>query len=172
MIDGKIKTQLAADIIKAEGGYTNDPTDHGGATNFGITLATLKAQPGFSAATSEDVKNLRKDQAERIYYDTYITPFDCINNVIIFRFIANAAVQHGIGGAARIIQTALGLKVDGKFGAITRAALQASETADPVNLIADLAAARIRYYTNIIAAHPDQIKFLRGWDNRIAGDLS
>jgi lysozyme family protein len=170
MIDDKIKTQLATDIIKAEGGYTNDPTDRGGATNFGITLATLKTQPGFSAATSEDIKNLSSEEARAIYYETYLAPFDELHNIVIFKFLVNTAVQHGIGGAAKVIQLALGITVDGKFGPDTKAKLQAAEI-DTTTLLSKLVAARLRYYTAIVKSNPSQSKFICGWVNRVALDL-
>ena len=34
--------QIATEIVAREGGYVNDPDDPGGATNFGVTLATLQ----------------------------------------------------------------------------------------------------------------------------------
>ena len=34
--------QIAEGIVAREGGYVNDPDDPGGATNHGITLATLQ----------------------------------------------------------------------------------------------------------------------------------
>lgn len=34
--------QIAQEILDREGGYVNDPDDPGGATNFGVTIHTLR----------------------------------------------------------------------------------------------------------------------------------
>ena len=34
--------QIAEDILRREGGYVNDPGDPGGATNFGVTVHTMR----------------------------------------------------------------------------------------------------------------------------------
>ena len=34
--------QIAQDIVAREGGYVNDPDDPGGATNFGVTIHTMR----------------------------------------------------------------------------------------------------------------------------------
>ena len=33
---------IAAEIVRREGGYVNDPDDPGGATNHGVTLGTMR----------------------------------------------------------------------------------------------------------------------------------
>ena len=38
----KTVEQIAAEIVAREGGYVNDPDDPGGATKYGVTLATLQ----------------------------------------------------------------------------------------------------------------------------------
>jgi lysozyme family protein len=48
--------------FSAEGGYVDDPLDHGGANNLGITLDTL-GQWRHTAATKEDVRNLTREEA-------------------------------------------------------------------------------------------------------------
>jgi len=34
--------QIAREIVQREGGYVNDPDDPGGATNFGVTIHTMR----------------------------------------------------------------------------------------------------------------------------------
>ena len=34
--------EIAAGIVAREGGYVDDPDDPGGATKYGVTLATMK----------------------------------------------------------------------------------------------------------------------------------
>ena len=38
----KSVTDIANEIVAREGGFVNDPADPGGATNHGVTLATLR----------------------------------------------------------------------------------------------------------------------------------
>ena len=45
-------------LLAHEGGYTNDPSDPGGPTNFGITIRDYRAYVKFSA-TAGDVKGAR-----------------------------------------------------------------------------------------------------------------
>ena len=56
--------------LKFEGGFVNDPRDPGGATNMGITIATLSHELG-RAATIKDVRTLSKDTATAIYRKKY-----------------------------------------------------------------------------------------------------
>lgn len=52
-------------VIGEEGGYSNDPTDPGGETKYGISH---RAYP------SIDIKNLTLDQAKAIYHSDYWSP--------------------------------------------------------------------------------------------------
>ena len=53
-----------------EEGYVNHPKDPGGPTNWGVTLATLSAYRG-RKATIQDVRNLKKHEAQKILSDMY-----------------------------------------------------------------------------------------------------
>ena len=173
MIDQPTIDKAIAKIIASEGGdkYTNDPDDNGGPTKFGITLKTLREFRGKSSLTAADVKALRYENAAEIYAAKFIHPYEFLNNVTIFNFCVNGGVNHGTGGMNKIIQTALGLTVDGALGPVSTAKLSAAESQDPVQLLADLVAARCEFYTNIVDNKPSQIKYLKGWTNRIAKDL-
>ncbi|MBA5777457.1 glycoside hydrolase family 108 protein [Stappia sp. F7233] len=55
--------------LSFEGGYVDHPKDPGGATNKGITLATLRLHK--AGATKADLKDIRGDLVNRIYHDDY-----------------------------------------------------------------------------------------------------
>jgi len=59
-----------AHTLKFEGGYVDHPADPGGATNLGITLATLRAWRK-TAVTKADVRALTKAEAAQIYRANY-----------------------------------------------------------------------------------------------------
>jgi lysozyme family protein len=52
--------------IAVEGGYSNDPSDPGGPTNFGITQNVARSN-GYTG----DMRNLTRDQAVAIYRNEY-----------------------------------------------------------------------------------------------------
>ena len=59
-----------------EGGYTNDPRDPGGATNWGITIADARMY-WKADATPADVKAMPKSVAIAIYRDKYWAKMGC-----------------------------------------------------------------------------------------------
>src|SRR5260221_4249705 len=63
-------------LLKDEGGYTNDPIDPGGPTNFGITLTDYRKYID-SQGTANDVKNMRLDDAKTIYRTKYWNVLGC-----------------------------------------------------------------------------------------------
>lgn len=67
-----------ARVLKDEGGYTNDPQDPGGPTNYGITLKDVQLYVKKNA-TASDVKALTLDQAKTIYRSKYWNSLDCDN---------------------------------------------------------------------------------------------
>ena len=74
MISNTMQNRVVASIIKSERGYVCDPDDNGGATNFGITLATLRAQPGYDGATIDTIRSLDLSVAKSIYHNIYVVP--------------------------------------------------------------------------------------------------
>jgi peptidoglycan hydrolase-like protein with peptidoglycan-binding domain len=79
-------------------------------------------------------------------------------------YLRDSVFNRGGGGAARILQRALGIADDGVVGAKTRAAMAAAES-DPRALLAKLRGAREQYERDV--AHRDESsKFWRGLVNR------
>jgi peptidoglycan L-alanyl-D-glutamate endopeptidase CwlK len=95
-------------IEKWEGGYSNHPSDRGGPTNMGITLETLRAWRHNDNLTAEDVKQLSRDEARRIFKARY---YDVVCGddlpLQVAAPVYNAAVLHGTGRSAEFLQNSL-----------------------------------------------------------------
>ena len=115
-------------VLKFEGGYVNHPLDPGGATNLGITRATLARFRGRRVSKS-DVRALTLEEAGQIYRAQYWDACHCSNlppglDLAVF----DCAVNQGVRRARKILQRALGVKADGLIGSVT---LATSPTAAP-----------------------------------------
>lgn len=147
------------EILQQEGGFVNNPADPGGATNLGITKATLEAFRE-KAVTEDDVRALTKDEAQEIYRARYWNVMRCNDlppgiDLMVFDFGVNAGPQRSI----KLLQKAAGVTTDGSVGPITLAAVRA---ADPAALIARFAEGRMEHYRSL----PTFDTFGRGWTSR------
>ena len=148
-------------IFKAEGGYSDTPGDPGGPTNFGITLATLKAYEGSPNLTAQDVKNLTPATAKEIYRSNYWNRMQCGAlpaglDLEVFDFGVNA----GPGEAVKALQRIVGVTADGSIGPITLAAIGQFK---PRDLISQYSAARLAFYKGL-----NNPEFEQGWTTRVA----
>lgn len=135
-----------------EGGYVNDPHDPGGETKFGISK---RAYPHL------DIAGLNPLQAKDIYYRDYWLRAECgalPERLAIAMF--DCAVNQGVGRARRLLQRAARVRVDGKIGPITRAAIA---SANETNLLFDFLSHRLRTY----AATRNARRYMRGWSRRV-----
>jgi len=145
-----------------------DPMDPGNWTTGHCNDGTLKGSKyGISAAAHPDVDiaSLTAEDAMSIYQRCYWDPIwgDQLPDAIAYE-IFDEAVNSGVSGAVKVLQGALGVGQDGKFGPTTFAALNA---ADLGKLNIKLNAARLEFYTTL-AAWPSQGK---GWVRRVAMNL-
>jgi lysozyme family protein len=148
-------------ILQSEGGFVNDPHDPGGATNLGITLATLCSWLG-RAATIAEVQALTPAAVSPIYLARYYNPSHadgCPAGVDLMVF--DEAVNQGVGRAITARQACVGVAVDGRFGPATRAAVAA---AHPPTLIDAIAVNRDAHYR----ALPGFARYGAGWLARVA----
>lgn len=158
-------------ILKAEGGYVNDPQDQGGETNKGITISQWNAVFGsdchdrFMAMSSEDWNLVFK----KYYWDAVLG--DEIQSQRIANFVSdwcfNAGKFYPSSGVQDILIHAFGahLVEDGNFGAQTVSAINTVKEEDLYN---DIIQKRLDFYDKCVALHPTNIKFLQGWKNRVA----
>lgn len=86
-------------VFADEGGYTNDPQDPGGATNWGITIADARMY-WKSNATPLDVKTMPKSVASDIYRAHYARPVRYDDLPAGFDYsVFDAGINSGIGRA-------------------------------------------------------------------------
>jgi uncharacterized protein (TIGR02594 family) len=162
----EVFAEALAHVLVMEGGWTDDPYDPGGPTNRGLTLDDLSAHTGVvltPANRGRLIAQLRKLDAStvrEIYRNRYWRPSraeDLPPRLALFHF--DAAVNHGLAGAARMLQQALGVTVDGEIGPITLAAAWRAD----VSAIARYAALRQARYRSL----PHFWRFGTGWLARV-----
>lgn len=155
-------------VLANEGGLVDNPNDHGGRTNFGISNALLKNLKGDYPA---DAKDLTFSQARDIYYKEFWlkAPFTSLWNQRITNYIFDCCVLHGIGTGIEIAQRAvwgvLGyqfVKDDGVLGNKTLAAIQQAGFL----LMYAIQVERAAYCRLLCVKDPEQKEFLNGWLKR------
>lgn len=152
-------------VLRREGGYVNHQDDRGGATNLGITQRTYTMWRVEQGLGFQDVKDISRGEARAIYRDKYWAPARCDDLPASVREIHfDAAVNHGVTRAARLLQEAAGADTDGRLGPMT---LTAAHRMDPDLLVAKYVAARYRFYGSIIDRDRSQLTFITGWMRRM-----
>jgi lysozyme family protein len=152
-------------LLAREGGYVNHPDDRGGPTNFGVTQAVLTEYLARQGKSWQDVKNLSENDASRIYFTQYWLPAKCHEVPPGVRGIHfDAAVNHGVGRAIRMLQEAAGVTPDGMVGPKTLAALG---VVSPELLKSRYVSVRYRFYGRIIQRDRSQLSFIAGWMARM-----
>lgn len=149
--------------LTQEGGYVDDPADPGGATNMGITLATLRHWDHDPALGPSDVHAMAKSTAAAIYGALYWNALrgDSLPagvDLSAFDFGVNAGTRR----SAELLQEALGLQGSAVDGCIGPATLQAAVKADPAQVIAGLAERQAAYYRGLAEFG----RYGRGWLDR------
>lgn len=148
-----------------EGGFANIPGDRGGATKWGVTIATFRSVYG-KEKTVDDLKKMTEEQWDYIYTKLFWNRWKA--DEIVTQPIANLLVDWLWASGAygiRIPQSILGVKIDGVVGPKTIAAI--NDYADQGELFRKLWEARKAYFERI--GKGTQKKFLKGWLNRNDG---
>lgn len=153
-------------LLKYEGGYVNDPNDHGGPTKYGITLADWiqygKDLNGDGKIDANDVKLITVNEARTIakgeFWDRCLA--DTIINQSIAEVIVDWCYTSGIKNVTRRVQIILDVLDDGIMGPVTIYNINKAVQGVLFNLIQS---ARARFYNAIVVNNPSQKKFLKGW---------
>lgn len=152
-------------ILKNEGGYVNNPNDHGGATNLGITQRTLNQFRGRRPDYPADVKDLTEDQAGAIYRELYWNPIkgDQIDDQLVATKVFDMAVNFGPIKASKMLQSSVNAMADGVIGPKTLGLVNINAPQDVLNKLVDQCVSR---YTYLASHDQSQVVFLNGWLKR------
>ena len=149
-------------VLGWEGGYTNDPRDPGGPTNWGITIHDARTY-WKKDATATDVKNMPKSVALQIYKSKY---WDMLNGDQLPSGVDYAVMDYGVNSgiyrAARVLQKIVGTTQDGVIGLKT---IAAAKKMDPVDVVKKICDERLAFLKSL----KTWSAFGRGWARRVAG---
>lgn len=161
-------------ILKHEGGFVDDPSDPGGATNFGISLRWASKPP--LRYTRKDIVNLTEKDAAMIYRVHWWGPgrYDEIKSQDVATKVFDMAINMGSSRALKIVQAALvdcdhAVDVDGIIGPKT---IDAINECDPSTLLGKIIGRQSDFYRGLARSRPEMAKFLRGWLHRAAWPFS
>ena len=153
--------QCFALVLKNEGGYVDNPSDPGGATNLGCTKATWEAWVGHEV-TKADIQSLMPNDVMPLYKARY---WDTVKGddlpMGVDYAVFDLAINSGPGRAAKTLQSALGVSADGSIGPATIAALKAANAGEIASKICD---ARLAFLQGL----PTWSTFGKGWGRRVA----
>jgi lysozyme family protein len=169
---------IARDIVAREGGYVNDPDDPGGATNFGVTIHTMRRLgldlDGDGDVDAADVRRLTRDQAETIFVEHYFTRphIDALPAVLqasVFDMYVNAG-SHAVKILQRLFnEMRIEVGVDGVIGPQTIAAAARAAAAAPDHIADAYGIARRDYYYALADSRAASRKYARRRDGGKGG---
>lgn len=146
-------------VLEHEGGWSNHPSDKGGATMRGVTQAVYDAYRKVRGRGRQSVKFITDDELRAIYKFQY---WDKVHgdflpaglDYAVFDF----AVNSGVGRASKYLQAVLGVAQDGQIGARTLAAIHT-----PIHTINALCDRRMGFLRNLVTFRT----FGKGWKRRV-----
>jgi len=151
------------EVLRWEGGYSNDKYDRGGATMRGVTTSRYRSYRKARGLAPRPVRQITQKELEEIYHTYYWQPVagDKLPYglaLAVFDFGVNSGPSRSI----RYLQEALGVRADGEMGPIT---LEAAANRDVERIIKAVCKARLRFVKNI----DTYWRFGKGWTRRING---
>jgi lysozyme family protein len=129
--------------------YENDPADPGGETKYGIDK---RSHP------TVDIRSLTEESAKKIYWQEWNAQGVADFPVPLRQVYFNYCVNTGQSRAVKLVQQALGLKIDGILGPVTKAAIAKCDHVAVAHKTSDFADS---FYRSL-----NKLRFMRGWLNR------
>jgi lysozyme family protein len=148
-------------VLKSEGGYTNNPRDPGGPTNWGITIYDARMY-WKKDATAADMKAMPLPVAQGIYKPKYWDALACDQLAPGLDYtVYDYGVNSGIARSGRILRLELGLPQNDWH--VTPDVLAAIAKHDPAKLIQAINDERLNFLQHLSTWD----EFGKGWGSRV-----
>ena len=156
-----------------EGGWSDNPNDPGGKTNYGITASTFESAKKAGLVRAKSVETITKADAESIYRAWYWDRCRCDDlpdgvDVMVF----DCAVNCGVGTSGKCLQKAVNryaktpVHTDGAIGPLTIKAVKEVAKNNSTALLESLLLERLNHYRKITDGNSKLRGFLRAWLRR------
>jgi len=177
----KLRDRMINEVIRIEGGYSDNAADSGGETNYGITHRVARAYGYYG-----EMIDLPRQQAFDIYVDRYWTSVhgDEMAEIseMVTEEVLDTSINMGVSRAAKFLQRALNalndsedlytdLVVDGNIGSATVNGLKLfmlNRNEDEEVLSKVLNCLQGAKYVSLVEAREKDEQFFYGWvKNRV-----
>lgn len=160
-MDRNFKISLK-EVLKHEGGWADHPSDPGGATMKGVTIATFRSFVN-PKGTKADLKKISDAQLETVYRRQY---WDKVHGAELPDGVDFAVFDYAVNSgpirAVKDLQKAVGVSQDGKIGPKTLEAIKAMGSRNVINQLCDTRLA----FMKRLKTWPT---FGKGWTARVSG---
>lgn len=161
MTDQERFDRCLPEILHHEGGWSDHPSDPGGATMKGVTQTVYDAYRARKGLALQSVRHIADEELSEIYRDGYWKAAACDKlpagvDLMVF----DCAVNMGASRARKYLQQAVGCTPDGDIGPKT---LAAAERIDPAAIISLIYSRRAAFYR----ASANYPTFGKGWIRRL-----
>ena len=154
-------------LLEEEGGWSNHPSDRGGATFNGVTQGTYDQWRTLKRLPKQSVRLASAGEIKELYEVMFWRAASCDTLPSPFNYLTfDAAVNSGPNRAVRWLQAGLGVSQDGKVGPQTRGAAQKAVENGDANKVLAAVLARSDFLAELVKQSESQEAFLKGWWRR------
>lgn len=124
--------------------FDDDPRDPGGRTGMGILQRELNAYCKLCSVDVHDVWGITDRELTWIYHEQFWDAVQCDKLPVgVDRLMFDIATNQGVGAAVKLLQSALGAKIDGHLGTATLAAVYSLDATKIIRAVTE--ARKVRY---------------------------
>lgn len=151
-------------LLAHEGGWSDHPSDPGGATMKGVTLQVFREFKRNPHITKEELRNISDEDLASLYKKRYWDACRCDELVSGLDYtVFDCAVNSGPGRAIKFLQSCVGVNPDGGFGSVTMAAVAQFQKDVAKTLVKEYCEKRLDFLQSLKTYEV----FGKGWKRRV-----